>query len=214
MEGRLEVEGVRPPPRGYQRQMVTSVLALLLLATSAFAADSQGGGMPPWAGYLIGAVILPFVWPWIKKAVAASIAKDFLKAVKAALAEGDEDDDVLILAFVHWVKVKSAKLDTRGADAYAVVSKWICSRVKILAGREVLVGELVETCVESVRDTATEIEKDAPVLSLVKTRESIVKIQSLIEAGGANENLTAATVLCSELLAAIPPAPSPPPLAP
>lgn len=146
--------------------MILRALAFLLLAAPAFAADSQGSGLPPWAGYLVGAVILPFVWPWIKKAVAASIAKDFLKAIKAALAEGDEDDDVLILAFVHWVKVKSAKLDAKGADAYAVVAKWICSRVKILAGREVLVGELVEACVEDMRDAAVEIEKESPPAAL------------------------------------------------
>jgi hypothetical protein len=44
-----------------------------------------------------------------------------------------------------------------------------------------------------------------------KAVEAVVqKIQAHIEAGGANEELTAATVLCSELLAAIRGKPTPP----
>ncbi len=199
--------------------MIAHLLALLHIAAPAWAADADKtvSGLPSWAPWLIGVVILPIVWPWIKKAVASSISADFLKAVKAALDEGDEDDDVLILAFVRWVKVKSTKLGAKGSDAYTVIAKWICSRVKLLAGREALVAELAETCVESVRDTAVEIEQGAKadnLYTLELIRVKVSAIQAKIEAGGANENLTAATVMCSDLISAISPHLPPPPTPP
>lgn len=142
--------------------MIAHALAALHIATPAWAADAvqKADSIPSWVAWLLAAVVVPFVWPWVKKWVAASIAKDFLRAIKAALAAGDEDDDVLILAFVKWVRIKTAKLDLKGAAAYEFIAKWICARVPILKGREALVAELAEACDEAVGEAAAEIEKE------------------------------------------------------
>lgn len=142
--------------------MIARLFALMHLPVPAWASTASlaASTTPSWVWTLLA---VPFVWPYVRKAISSYIANQFLLQIDSAIDDGDEDDDILLLAANHWIEVKAKKLGAQGESRFMAVAVSICSRIKFLTGREKLVAELAQSIVESFADVAEKIEKDHSV---------------------------------------------------
>lgn len=139
--------------------MIARIFTALHMSVPAWAAQaSQAASTTPLLVWTMLAI--PFVWPYVKKAISSYIARQFILQIDSAIDDGDEDDDILLLAANHWIEVKAKKLGAQGEGRFMAVAANICSRIKFLTGREKLVAELAQSIVESFADAAQELAKE------------------------------------------------------
>lgn len=119
-------------------------------------------GIPTWAHWLTGLVLLPIVWPFVKRFLVGQVVNEFVALVKEGLEAGDEDDDALILAVVHWIDRKCGALGVAGPARFKVLAADLADRVKFLKGREEIVAELAEAVVSGVGEAAKKLEEKPP----------------------------------------------------
>jgi hypothetical protein len=138
--------------------MILALFAVLSCAAPAFAEEaSKGSSVSGW----LAVALLPLAWPFLKKFIVGRLVGGFVDLVGSALEAGDEDDDRLILAVVHWVEVKAKKLDAQGPDKFKAVAKNLSSRVKYLRGHEDRLADLMEEVAEEMAEKAKDIESKA-----------------------------------------------------
>jgi hypothetical protein len=111
-----------------------------------------------WSVGLVATVAIPLALPLIKKWAAGLVGARLIEAMNTALSAGDADDDVVVLAVVKWVEVKSAKLGVQGEGRLAVVARELCAKVPVLSGREAAVQDLLVALVKAAEDAAKSVE--------------------------------------------------------
>lgn len=110
-----------------------------------------------WLLGLAGTLLVPLLWSLAGKSLSSFLAAKFVSAVDEALAEGDEDDDRLVMEIVRWVDKKSDKALSK-EDKIRAYTNALCSRISIMRGQEEKLLGLVEKVLKAVDEKAHEIE--------------------------------------------------------
>lgn len=147
--------------------MFICILTSLLLPVASIAADvvasqTPSVAVPTWLHWLTGLVIIPLVWPFIKRFLVGQVVNEFVALIKEGIEAGDEDDDAFILAAVHWINKKCSGLGAAGPARFKVFAMNLSTRVKFLKGREDILAELAEATVAGVADASKKIETEQP----------------------------------------------------
>lgn len=107
-----------------------------------------------------GALAMPFILPMVQKWLVSAVISKLMEAAHVALSAGDQDDDVVVMAVVHWVEVKSRRLAVDGPARFKAVAEMVCSRVPVLKGREAAVEDLIVALVKAAEDAAKKVQDE------------------------------------------------------